>query len=291
MLRGVSFGRPGFANSLILRIGLLILLALAAFAFALYHLIGQPTINRLTKSQMELAAQQLEGRFTSLIRTVEVTLRSSQGWGRAGDINHDQLLRFNEFFFPIIANHGEINSVIFAHESGREILLLLRADGSWINRISNPDAWGGTTYWITWSAAKQIESVEMRERDDDARTRPWFKGAMDLPDDRSIFWTDPYIFFTTKEPGITAAMRWEGSDGSRYIIAHDVRLIDIAEFTTRMEFSPQGQAGLFLKEGRLIAPPRDARFTDRQAISQALLKAPEELGLNEMAEALHAWQS
>ena len=71
------------ANSLILRIGLLILLALAAFTFALYHLIGQPTINRLTKSQMELAAQQLEGRFTSLIRTVEVTLRSSQGWGRA----------------------------------------------------------------------------------------------------------------------------------------------------------------------------------------------------------------
>jgi two-component system sensor histidine kinase/response regulator len=55
--------------------------------------------------------------------------------------------------------------------------------------------------------------VEMRERDYDARERPWFKGAMALPDDR-VFWTEPYIFFTTKEPGITAAMRWTGADGS-----------------------------------------------------------------------------
>ena len=290
MLRGVSFGRPGFANSLILRIGLLILLALAAFAFALYHLIGQPTINRLTKSQMELAAQQLEGRFTSLIRTVEVTLRSSQGWGRAGDIDHDQLLRFNEFFFPIIANHGEINSVIFAHESGREILLLLASDGRWINRISNPQAWGKQTFWITWSAAKQIESVEMRERDYDARERPWFKGAMSLPDDQSVFWTEPYIFFTTKEPGITASMRWRGADGSNFVIGHDVRLIDMAEFTTHMALSPNGKAALFLREGRLIAPPRDPRFADRQSISQALLKAPEDLGLPELASAFQQWQ-
>ena len=81
MLRGVSFKQPGFANSLILRIGLLIVLALGAFSFALYHLIGQPTVDRLAKAQMELAAEQLEARFGSLLKTVEVTLRSSQGWG------------------------------------------------------------------------------------------------------------------------------------------------------------------------------------------------------------------
>lgn len=117
MLHGVSFRQPGFANSLILRIGLLILFALAAFAAALYLLIGQPTVDRLARSQMERAAEQLEVRFSRLLKTVEITLRTSQGWGKAGDLDHDQLLRFNEFFFPIIANHGEITSVIFAHES------------------------------------------------------------------------------------------------------------------------------------------------------------------------------
>ncbi|MDE2440396.1 MAG: hypothetical protein KGP14_05185, partial [Betaproteobacteria bacterium] len=151
MLRGVSFKKPGFANSLILRIGLLILLALAAFTFSLYRLIGQPTVDRLARTQMERAAEQLEARFARLLKTVEITLRSSQGWGKNGDLDQDHLLRFNEFFFPIIANHGEITSVIFAHESGREILLLMTDDGRWINRISNPAEWGNHTYWITWN--------------------------------------------------------------------------------------------------------------------------------------------
>src|SRR5574343_1342553 len=225
MLRGVSFKQPGFANSLILRIGLLILLALAAFTFSLYHLIGRPTVDNLAKTQMERAAEQLEARFARLLKTVEITLRSSQGWGKNGNLDQDQLLRFNEFFFPIIANHGEITSVIFAHESGREILMLMTDDGRWINRISDPADWGRQTSWITWSKDREIESVEMRERDYDARERPWFKGAMALPDGHSVHWTEPYIFFTTKEPGITAAMRWTDADGSTYVIGHHGRLI------------------------------------------------------------------
>ena len=291
MLHGVSFKKPGFANSLILRIGLLILLALGAFTLSLYLLIGRPTVNHLAKTQMERAAEQLEARFARLLKTVEITLRSSQGWGKNGDLDQDQLLRFNEFFFPIIANHGEITSVIFAHESGREILLLMTDDGRWINRISNPEAWGNQTYWITWNAEREIEKVELRERNYDARERPWFKGTMAMPDDQGVFWTEPYIFFTTKEPGITAGMRWQAKDGSRYVIAHDVRLIDIAEFTSRLEFSPRGKAALFLKEGRLIAPPRDPRFTSRQAINEALLKTAEELALPELAEGFQKWQT
>jgi hypothetical protein len=48
----------------------------------------------------------------------------------------------------------------------------------------------------------------------------------------------------------------------------------------------QGKAALFLKEGKLIAPPRDPRFADRQAINQALLKTAEELDLPELAARL-----
>jgi PAS domain S-box-containing protein len=291
MLRDSFFKKPGFANSLVLRIGLLILLSLAVFAFSLYQLIGRPTVDRLAESQMRLAAEQLEARVTRLFKTVEVTLRSSHGWGVNNDIDQSQLLRFNEFFFPIIANHGEITSVNFAHESGREILLLMTDDGRWINRISNPAEWGNQTYWITWDKNRQIKNVEMRELNYDTRERPWFKGAMALTDAQAVHWTEPYIFFTTKEPGVTAAMRWTAADGSKYVIAHDVRLIDIAEFTTRMTVGAQGKAALFLEEGKLIAPPRDARFNDRQAINQSLLKTSDELQLPEFTEAFRLWQA
>jgi len=291
VFQAISFGKPGFANSLILRIGLLILVALTVFTLSFYQLLARPTIDRLAETQMRLAGEQIEARFNHLLQTVESTLRSSQGWGKNGDISPDQLLRFNDFFFPILANHGEITSVILAHESGREILLLLGDDGRWINRLSNPTDWGKKTYWITWNAQREIEKVEMRERDYDARRRPWFIGAMQLGDSQQIHWTEPYIFYTTKEPGITASMRWTDAKGETYVIGHDVRLSEIAAFTTNLTLASRGRAALFQEDGKLIAPPRDPRFNSRQTINEALLKTAEELQLPEFSRAYQLWQA
>ena|GEM_PF-1008085 len=291
MFQGVSFRKPGFANSLILRIGLLILFALAVFSFSIYQLIGRPSIDRLAEAQMQLVSEQLEARLNRLVKTVEITLRSSRDWGEHGALDHNQLLRFNELFFPILANNSDISSVIFAHESGREFLLLRNSDGHWINRISDPANWGDQTYWITWNAQRQIESVEMRQRDYDARTRPWFKGAMALSDPQSIFWTAPYIFYTTKEAGLTAATVWRAADGSRYVIGHDVRLSDIAEYTTQLTPGSREKAALFTSDGKLLAPPHDPRFTDRAAINKALLKTAEELEMPELGAGYAAWHN
>ena len=290
MFKGISFRKPGFANSLVLRIGLLILLSLAAFAFALYALIGRPTIERLAETQMHLAAEQLEARYSRLLKSVEVTLRSSQGWGLNGNLDYAELSRFNEFFFPVIANDDEIASVILADQSGREILLLRSPDGRWINRLSNPAEWGKQTYWITWNARREIDRVERREVDYDARQRPWFKGAMTLTDNQSVHWTEPYIFYTTKNPGITASMRWTGADGSTYIIGHDVRLSSIADYTTQLTLGTRGKVALFLNDGKILAPPHDQRFSSTAEINRAVLKTADELDLPELAEGFRHWQ-
>ncbi len=289
MSRSLSFRNPGFANSLVLRIGLLLLAALTAFTIGLYLTIGQPTVQRLAESQMRIAIDQVEARYLRMLHSVEVTTRSSQGWGMDGSLDHAQLLRFNEFFFPVLANHDEINSVIFAHESGREILLLNQG-GRWVNRISNPQEWGNQTYWITWNAQREIESVEMRERDYDARKRPWFIGAMALDDERRIFWSEPYIFYTTLEPGITAAMRWQGPDGSKYVIGHDVRLLDLAQHTANFSLGTQGKVAMLLRDGKLMAPPNDPRRRDLAAIKEVLLKTPEQAGIPELAAGFRHWQ-
>jgi hypothetical protein len=57
--------------------------------------------------------------------------------------------------------------------------------------------------------------------DYDPRRRPWLRGALALENDGAIHWTAPYTFFTTKEPGITASLRWTGKDGKRYVLAFD----------------------------------------------------------------------
>ncbi len=289
MFQGISFRKPGFANSLIVRIGLLILFSLAAFTFSLYHLLGRPTIDRLAEARMQLVSEQLESRVSRLFKTVDITLHNSHDWGEAAGLDHNQLLRFNEYFFPVLANNSEIASVIFAHESGREILLLRNKDGQWLNRLSDPERWGEQTFWVIWSPDRQIERIEMRKLDYDARTRPWFKGAMALNDSKATYWTVPYIFYTTRDAGLTAAMQWRGADGSRYIIGHDVRLAELAEYTTRLNLGDRGKAALFTDDGKLLAPPGDPRFFDAAGINQVLLKDATEAALPDLAAGHADW--
>lgn len=281
--------KPSFANSLIVRGALLMMLALLVFAAGSYFFIVRPTVTGLADAQMRLVSQQIEARVRELLHTVEVTLRSSRGWGVDGSLDHDQLQRFNEFFFPIIAHHPEITSVNFAHESGREILLLHNADGTWVNRLSDPDRLGRRTYWLFWNSAHELQRVEERILDYDTRKRPWHRGAMALQRDDQIFWTAPYIFFTTKDPGITAATRWTAADGSRFVIGHDVRLIDLSQFTSALTVGRMGRAALLQGDGKVLAPPHDERFDNLGAVQSAVLKTPTELGLADIEQGYAAW--
>jgi len=56
------------------------------------------------------------------------------------------------------------------------------------------------------------------ERRFDARTRPWFQGAMALASDDDIFWTDPYEHFHRKEAGLTTAKRWTNPHGGAKLV-------------------------------------------------------------------------
>lgn len=92
--------KPSFANSLIVRGALLMLLALTLFAAGSYYFIVRPTVTGLADAQMRVVSQQLEARVSQLLQAVETTLRSSRGWGEDGSLDHSQVMRFNEFFFP-----------------------------------------------------------------------------------------------------------------------------------------------------------------------------------------------
>lgn len=284
-----NLNKPTFGGSLAWRTSLIILFALFVFSLGCYRLIVQPTIRGLAQAQMGMVSQQEDAYVRRLFEVVEDTLRSSQGWGKNGYLDQDQLLLFNEFFFSILSNHKEIASVNFGSESGREIFLMLAPDGKWVNRITNPDQWGDRAYWITWSNAHQIEKVEMRRALYDTRTRPWFKGALALKHENDIFWTEPYIFFTTKEPGVTAAMAWTGKDGMRYVIGHDVNLLELSHFTAQVALGQRGHVVLLADDGRLVALPKDQRFGNDEQIRAAVLQTPAQLALPSVDRGYRQW--
>ena len=110
------------------------------------------------------------------------------------------------------------------------------------------------------------------------------------PQDKGIAWTEPYIFFTTGEPGITAASRWITSDGSRIILAHDVKLLDLSRFTSRLTAGQSGIASLLSAQGKLLAVPRDQRFENDENIKQAVLQDAAQSGVPALSAAIVPWK-
>lgn len=90
----------------------------------------------------------------------------------------------------------------------------------------------------------------------DPRQRPWYVEAVAGGE---TVWTDPYVFFTSQEPGITVGTPLYGESGQLTGVAGvDVTLDGISGFLSDLNSSPNSSAALFDPEGRIVAMPGGA---------------------------------
>lgn len=280
-----------FAAVLVGRVRALILVSLLLFTATLFLLIVRPAVDNSARAQMGLMAQQVEARLERLLQGVETRLRTGRDFALASQLSADTLPEFNAFFQAQLANNAELSAVFLADDAGREVILFREPDGGWRNRVSDPENLGKTSFWIRWNAQRQPVGAEALEQPYDARTRPWHKGALALADERQVFWTAPYEFFTLKEPGITASLRFTGADGRRYVLGMDVRLLDLSRFTSGLALGQTGVAAIVNDKGELVALPRSEQLQGDAALKAAVLKTPQAAGLALVDKGVSQWQA
>ncbi len=83
----------------------------------------------------------------------------------------------------------------------------------------------------------------------DPRVRPWFLRAQE---EEAAFFTEPYIYSSTKLPGITCAEKLIYGDG---VFGADITLNRFAISLERQKVSDNGMLFLFDRAGRIIAHP------------------------------------
>lgn len=95
----------------------------------------------------------------------------------------------------------------------------------------------------------------------DPRARPWYIRAQAA---RSTIWTDPYIFFSSQQPGITLAAPVLGTDGTvRGVMGVDIEISAISEFLSRLKIGKTGKALIVHENGDVIAHPNPDRIKTR----------------------------
>lgn len=87
----------------------------------------------------------------------------------------------------------------------------------------------------------------------DPRTRPWYQRSVDK---KGTIWTDPYIFFSAKAPGITLASPVFSTDGSiRGVVGVDIEISSISNFLSKLRIGTSGKALMINQNGDVIAHP------------------------------------
>jgi len=262
-------------------------------------LIGsRQAIHTLSQSLMSQTIDQVESEISRFIDPAVRELQMARSWGSSGLLNIADPENLNRVFMPLIKQHPQISSLMVADEDGREYMLL-RIEEKWQNRITRRDEWGDRTRWLEWFGDEGKQTETWKELSYDPRLRPWYQGALErfkmktsalTPEDmdENIHWTEPYTFFTTKDPGITASITFRGQDQRLYVVGFDILLRDISDFTAQLKVKENGKVTVLTDDGRVIGLPAIERFRDPEERQRALLKNPFDLGVTLASDAAQA---
>ena len=172
--------------------------------------------------------------------------------GLVGTSDHETMERY---FFQLLQNEPQIAGINYGDEAGN-FVYVMKSEGPGPFR---------TKFILVEDGVRKIDfiwrdddySVIARDNDPldtyDARTRPWYKKASAL--DQRI-WTDPYIFFSSQQPGITvAAPVVFPNQVLQGVVGVDIEISDISDFLSDLYVSDRGVALILGQDGSLLAHP------------------------------------
>jgi two-component system sensor histidine kinase/response regulator len=248
-----SASLPSVRRLLLLRIVGIVLIAFAAFTMAAYVVVVQPAQEERAVTGMGYAFDRVQGELEALTAQVERVALTTAEWGADGMIAVDRPGEMARLLLPVLRARSQISNVVYYNERGEGLSLHRPSVGMVSVRYSNPERNGKRHVYRFYDAAGRQLGEESREEDYDARTRPWFKGAMSLAHEGTVYWTEPYVFFTARERGMTVAARLRDPYGTRAVVAYDVSLGDLSAYVDRITVGANGRAALAGPDGKALA--------------------------------------
>ncbi len=283
--------RPSLVSALLGQFAFVIAACFVVFGASLYGFIIAPTMSDLASSEVQQAAKNVASRLRRDMHQIEQQLLTAAQWGQAGVFDRTDAAGFNRLMRPILENDLRLSTALLAADDGGELMLLEEPGGKWSNRLTAPAGTPKRHRWLVWHDTDSVPTEESRQSSYDPRRRPWFVGAMKTESELQIFWTKPYQFFTTRDPGITIATRWQGRDGLSYVFGLDVLLSDLSRITTSIPVGTRGGVVVLTPTGEVLGLPRYPRFADPNEIRRAVFEPVDRLGIDFVTQGAAAWRA
>lgn len=265
---------------------MLLLVLLVGVAVLITTFVGA---NQLTQSLSRILIGQTIDRTEAQVAQFMTPVRHAQTllqhWSSEGLITPESGDGARNLVWPLLMASPQLYGALVVDPDNRLLQVNRRSDIWALNLV---DGNGGvpsrTLELATPNASWQPINYQF-----DPSSRPWFRNAMEAPPGE-IRWTESYQFIGSGVPGITASARIVGPEGRTWVVALDVLLEDISEFTRSFDVGYRGLVLVTDQDGKIIGLPNLPQFASQSAREQAYLKRPPELGFALATDASIAFQ-
>lgn len=227
----------------------------AAMIFAWFFYTIRAELNDLTS----LNAQE------TVLRSVEATERYFQPGGAtveatrrliASDVlSRDRPDRIARYFFEQLRLRPQLAGVYVGYRDGG-FVYVMRSDrespGGTRTKIITAGSQGRTVDLVWRDPDYRTVKAEQDPDDDyDPRARPWYAAAADKT---GVVWTRPYVFFTSRKPGITASAAVTGMDGTvEAVVGVDMEMDAVSRYLRQTAFGRGKAAFVVTADGEVVA--------------------------------------
>lgn len=159
----------------------------------------------------------------------------------------------------LLGQYRQLLNFIVAEPNGDVLIYYKQPDGAVHTRVIEHSENVRRAYWIHRDVDGSVtQTVDDPEDRYDVTTRPWFRGAVAAG---GLYWSDVYVFFASRQPGITVALPRFAEDGSlQTVFGMDLTLEDVSAFLASLNVGAHGEAMIVQGEGLLVAFPDPSRM-------------------------------
>jgi len=235
-------------------IGLIILQSLAVGIIMLrQHGMGEEILLVHAKEMMQRLADGAIYNTSHHLQTAENAARVTQGLIKSSILDPKNNSSFEKYLLEQLKHHESFSGFTYGDQTG---------DFLYVARRRSP---GGASYLTKLIVVVNGEKQEhVIQRDShfiphkregicdnyDPRTRPWYQAFRQ----QKLLWTAPYIFYTSRDPGITVSIPvFNTKSELTGAVGVDIEINSLSQFLARRKISPHSAAFIVGRGGALAA--------------------------------------
>ncbi|MBN2655621.1 MAG: response regulator [Spirochaetales bacterium] len=164
------------------------------------------------------------------------------------------------YFFEQLLVNSQFSNIYYGTVDGEFVMVSRRNDEGFMTKnISISESGRSVQFRETDLFFQEKDRYQDNSDTYDPRKRPWFSQAIEAG---SLIWTDPYVFFTSRNPGITTASPVYNENGSLHgVVGVDIEISELSDFLATLSIGKSGKAFILDNKGKVLAYPEKSRLT------------------------------